>query len=155
MAVGVKITKVTSQEKPIGIECVAGLILILEVSNGDVTLHANFANLSSTQGLAGIASDDADINSGKRTAHSGASYLQGLGCICDTAVSVCLREAVDVADFARAEVDDAHYLLWRTDGAARAQTGEVIIASVGMVEKRLRHVGRPVKQRATLGADEA
>ena len=58
--------------------------------------------------FAGIAIDDANINAGKRAANTVASDRQRLGCIRDAAISVGLREAVDVADFARAEFDDAH-----------------------------------------------
>src|SRR5512144_75846 len=102
VAVGVEITKVTGQEKTIGIECVTGFSLVLEVSDGDVTLHANFANLPLREERAGIAVDDTDINNGKRTAYGVASYVQRLGRICDAAISVGLRETVDVADVARA-----------------------------------------------------
>src|SRR5262245_11422105 len=154
-AFGVEITKVTSQEKTIGIEGFAGFNLVLEVSDGDVTLHANFPDLSARESLAGIAVDDTDIYPRKRTAHTVASYLQRLGCIRDAAISIGLREAVNVADLAGAEVNNAHDLLRRADGATGAQASEVIIATIGMIEKRLRHVWRPIKQSATLRANQA
>src|SRR5262245_53154668 len=93
---GVQITKVTGQEKTVSIEGFAGFHLVLEVSNGDVTPHTNFADLSSRESLAAIAIDDTDINPGKRTAHTVASYLQRFGCIRDAAISIGLREAVDI-----------------------------------------------------------
>ena len=70
VAVGIEITKVTGQEKTIGIAGFTGFNLVLEVSDGNVTLHANFADLFSRKGLAGIAVDDTDINPGKWTAHT-------------------------------------------------------------------------------------
>src|SRR5262249_13124157 len=152
-AAGIEIAEVAGHEITIGIGGFAGLNLVLEISDGDVALHANFADLAVRDRFAGITIDDANINAGKRAANTVASYRQRLGCIRDAAISVGLREAVDVSGFTRAEADGTQDLFWAPDRAAGAQAGEIIIVAVGVIEKRLRHVGRPVKQSATLRAN--
>src|SRR5262245_60179265 len=112
---GLEITKVAGQEKTIDSERFAGFNVVLEVSDDDVTLHANFVDFSTEKKLDGIAVDDTDITTGKRTAYTVASDLQRLGCIRNAAISIGLREAVDIADVACAEVNNAHDLLRRAD----------------------------------------